>query len=83
MNYSTLLNGVDSADTSEINDRIRRTKDHQLKRIDYFLSLESNRANKERHGALQEYKNQLLEFDIHGVNALKFLVQKGEALEQW
>lgn len=48
LDYSMLLDKVETADTNEINDRIRQTKEHQLRRIDHFLSLESNCANKER-----------------------------------
>ena len=46
------MDGLDTISTDEINERIRATKDHQLKRLDYFLELDSNKDNKERLSAL-------------------------------
>ena len=67
----------------EIASRVIVMRDLQLKRIEYFLSLERNKKSEMRMEAINEYKEHLEKLSQASVEILKQLVQKGNTMEHW
>ena len=67
----------------EIASRVIVMRDLQLKRIEYFLSLERNKKSAMRMEAINEYKEHLEKLSQASVEILKQLVQKGNTMEHW
>ena len=58
-------------------------REHQLKRIDWFLSLERNKDNALRSDAIMQYKQELLDLEVSDFATLKKVAHKGDLLEEW
>jgi hypothetical protein len=47
------------------------------------MKLDCNKVNEKRMKALNLYREQLDHFQHKGLQAIKYLTEKGEALESW
>ena len=84
-NYTQFLNdkilkGNDRKATDEV---VAQLIDYSKERLDYFIKLDCNQGNDKRLNALISYRKQLDKFQYQGIDAIKYLIEKGEALESW
>lgn len=72
--YSKFLSNMNPNNAHEIATRVIVMRDLQLKRIEYFLSLDRNKNSEMRMEAIQEYKEHLEKLSQASVDILKQLV---------
>lgn len=58
-------------------------KEHQLKRIEWLLSLSKNKSNECRTQGLIDYKKDLEKLNEFDLETLKKLARSGDLIEDW
>lgn len=74
---------MDISEPDTIKERLLKMRDHQLMRIEWFLTLGKIKSNEFRSKGLVDYKRELetlIDFDLE---SLKKVARSGDLIEEW